>query len=110
MLVSPEHRFVLHKIWEEKCLKQAEPFLIWLKVACTTVELPVRKQPKGFVVAYWRWPLARIKPQKVLFIKEVRTHLGDIHFTSEGGGGVGWVICCRHDFFEKVGFPLYIQL
>ena len=46
----------------------------------------------------------------VLFIKEVRTHLGDIHFTSEGGGGVVWVICCRHDFFEKVGFPLYIQL
>ena len=41
----------------------------------------------------------------VLFIKEVRKH-----FTSEVGGGVGWVICCRHDFFEKVGFPLYIQL
>ena len=47
MLVSPEHSFVLHKIWEEKCLKQAEPFLImWPKVACTTVELSVRKQPK----------------------------------------------------------------
>lgn len=47
MLVSPEHKFVLHKIWEEKCLiKQAEPLLIWLKVACTTVKLPVRKQPK----------------------------------------------------------------
>ena len=41
----------------------------------------------------------------VLFIKEVRKH-----FTSEVGGGVGWVICCRHDFFEKVGLPLYIQL
>ena len=25
-----EHRFVLHVIWEEKCLKQAEPFLMWL--------------------------------------------------------------------------------
>ena len=46
MLVSPEYGFVLHKIWEGKCLKQAELFLMWLKVACTTVELPIRKQPK----------------------------------------------------------------
>ena len=36
-----------------------------------------------------------------LFIEEVRTHLGDIHFTSEGGGEVGWVICCMHDFLKK---------
>ena len=46
MLVSPEYRFVLHKILEEKCSKQAKPFLMWLKVACATVELPIRKQPK----------------------------------------------------------------
>ena len=36
-----EHMFVLHVMWEEKCLKQAEPFLMWLilKVPCTTIEL-----------------------------------------------------------------------
>ena len=25
-----EYKFVLHEIWEEKCFKQAEPFLMWL--------------------------------------------------------------------------------
>ena len=40
-----EHMFVLHVMWEEKCLKQAEPFLMWLilKVPCTTIELHIRK-------------------------------------------------------------------
>ena len=40
---------------------------------------------------------------RVLFIKEVQTHLGANHFTSEGPrgsrGGEGWVNCCRHEFF-----------
>ena len=35
----------------------------------------------------------------VPFIKGVQTHLGHNHVTSDGGGRVGWVICCRHDFF-----------
>ena len=90
MLVSPEHRFVLHKIWEEKCLKQAEPFLMWLKVACTKVEVPVRKQPKlrlsGCLLEV---ALCDNQTTGVLFIKEVRTHSGHIYFTSEGG--VEWV-------------------
>ena len=40
---------------------------------------------------------------RVLVIKEVQTHLGANHFTSEGPmesmGGKGCVNCCRHEFF-----------
>ena len=47
---------------------------------------------------------------RVLFIIEVRTHLGAIHFTSDGPrgsrGGEGWVICCRHDFFSTHSFAI----
>ena len=47
---------------------------------------------------------------RILFIKEVQTHLGANHFTSEGPrgsrGGEGCVNCCRHEFFGTHSFAL----
>ena len=63
---------------------------MWLKVACSTVKLPIRKQPKlrlsGCLLEV---ALCDNQTTGVLFIKGVRTHTGDIYFTSEGG--VEWV-------------------